>query len=276
MNAKNRPLRGLKAGITGSVILLVVLLLTCGCTQAPTAPPTTAAPTATSPAPTTVAATPATTSAPAMAVYTGSDSGKTVNIPKNAEFSIELEENPSTGYAWNATVTSGLEILSSEFRAGGTMPGAGGMRVWILKASGAGHQEFTALYSRSWENLTGNETAYSLSVEVTQGAGMKVYTEGDNGKTVNIPKNTEFSVRLEENPTTGFQWNATVTSGLEILSSDYTENPHAAGMVGVGGIHTWTIRASGTGLQKFDAVYRRGWEPLTGNETAYSLSVQIA
>ena len=47
-------------------------------------------------------------------------------------------------------------------------------------------------------------------------------------------------------------------------------------MVGVGGTRTWTLQATGgSGNQTFTAVYRRPWEAVTGNESAYILTIHI-
>jgi len=108
-----------------------------------------------------------------------------------------------------------------------------------------------------------------------EGKKMVTFTEQDNGTTGTIAANTRFAVTLAENPTTGYAWNASTSNGLSILSSDFQENQHAEGMVGVGGTRTWVIRASGTGNQTFSATYLRSWEPVTGNETGYSLGIQI-
>jgi len=104
---------------------------------------------------------------------------------------------------------------------------------------------------------------------------MVTFTEADNGKTEKIAQGTRFAVVLRENPTTGYQWNATVSSGLEIQSSDYQQDTAAEGMTGVGGSRTWVIVAKESGDQKFSAVYGRSWEAVTGDETAYSLNVNV-
>jgi len=108
-----------------------------------------------------------------------------------------------------------------------------------------------------------------------EGKKMVTFTEKDNGTTADIPANTRFAVQLGENPTTGYSWNASTGSGLTVLSSDYQENKHPEGMVGVGGMHTWILQASGSGNQTFTAIYRRSWEPVTGNETSYDLAIHI-
>jgi inhibitor of cysteine peptidase len=107
------------------------------------------------------------------------------------------------------------------------------------------------------------------------GKKMVTFTEKDNGTTGEIAAGTRFAVQLEENPTTGYSWNASTSSGLTVLSSEYQENQHAEGMTGVGGVHTWILQASGSGNQTFSAVYKRPWETATGNETGYTLTIRI-
>jgi len=103
---------------------------------------------------------------------------------------------------------------------------------------------------------------------------MVTFTEADNGKTVNVTQNTRFAVVLAENPSTGFMWNATLSPGLEIQSDNYKDDA-SAGRVGAAGTHTWVMVAKVTGDQKFSAIYKRSWEPVTGNETAYSVNIRV-
>ena len=109
-----------------------------------------------------------------------------------------------------------------------------------------------------------------------EGKKMFTFTEADNGKTGDITQNTRFAVVLAENPTTGFTWNATLSPGLELQSTDYRPDDAPTGMVGVGGSRTWVLIAKDTGDQKFSVIYRRPWEPVTGNETAYSVTIRVA
>ena len=105
---------------------------------------------------------------------------------------------------------------------------------------------------------------------------MLTLTETDNGKTADITRNTRFAVVLAENPTTGFMWNATLSPGLELQSSDYHQDDAPTGIVGVGGTRTWVIIAKNIGNQKFSAIYRRSWEQVTGNETAYIVNIMVS
>jgi predicted secreted protein/putative hemolysin len=107
-----------------------------------------------------------------------------------------------------------------------------------------------------------------------EGKKMVTFTEADNGKTGNVTQNTQFAVVLAENPSTGFMWNATLSPGLELQSDNYKDDA-SAGRVGAGGTHTWVMVAKVTGDQKFSAIYKRSWEPVSGNETAYSVNIRV-
>jgi inhibitor of cysteine peptidase len=108
-----------------------------------------------------------------------------------------------------------------------------------------------------------------------EGKKMVTFTENDNDTTAEVAANQKFAVQLKENPTTGYSWNASTSSGLTVLSSNFQEDSHAEGMVGVGGVHTWVLQATGDGPQTFSGVYGRSWETTTGSETGYNLAVNI-
>jgi predicted secreted protein/putative hemolysin len=109
----------------------------------------------------------------------------------------------------------------------------------------------------------------------TEGKKMFTFTSSDNKGRGDITQNTRFAVVLEENPTTGFTWNATLSPGLELQTSDYRQDNAAPGMVGVGGTRTWVIVAKDLGDQKFSALYRRSWENITGNESEYTVTINV-
>lgn len=114
-----------------------------------------------------------------------------------------------------------------------------------------------------------------VAATTAEGKKMVTLTETEIGITEDIAQGTRFAVQLRENPTTGFGWNATVSSGLEIQSSEYQQDTAAEGMVGVGGTRTWVIVAKDQGVQTFSATYRRSWEAVTGDETAYGVNVNV-
>ncbi|NTU99924.1 MAG: protease inhibitor I42 family protein [Methanoregulaceae archaeon] len=103
--------------------------------------------------------------------------------------------------------------------------------------------------------------------------GMPVYNESENGITEAMALGSSFKVMLDENPTTGYSWNVSVTSGLNI--TDDTFIPPTSGLMGAGGVHSWTVLTTKTGLQEFSGTYMRPWENKTGNETTYLLKVNV-
>jgi predicted secreted protein/putative hemolysin len=115
----------------------------------------------------------------------------------------------------------------------------------------------------------------AVTTTAADGKRMVTLTDAESGKTEDIAQTTRFAIQLRENPTTGFGWDATVSSGLGIQSSDYQQDTAAEGMAGVGGTRTWVITANDLGTQKFSASYRRSWEPLTGNETAFNVNINV-
>jgi inhibitor of cysteine peptidase len=79
-----------------------------------------------------------------------------------------------------------------------------------------------------------------------------------NGKIVTIPAGERVLVRLNENPTTGYTWNATASKGLEIISDSYTAPDN--GLIGAGGYHEWILSPKTVDTYTFNAVSLRPWE----------------
>lgn len=89
-----------------------------------------------------------------------------------------------------------------------------------------------------------------------------------------VIKGDNFIVRLDENPTTGFEWSIEVSDGLVVLSDEYIP-PQDEGLVGAGNVHVWEIRAVETGTQQVNGIYKRPWENVTGDELKYELTVNV-
>jgi inhibitor of cysteine peptidase len=158
-------------GLIGLGIMLALLLLVSGCTQPAVTPPADTQITATTPAPTGMTTTTIAEGGKRMVTFTESDNGTTGTIAHNTRFAIVLAENPTTGFMWNATLSPGLELQSSDYRQNDAAPGmvgVGGSRTWIIIAKDPGAQNFSASYRRSWENVTGNEKSYSVNINVVK------------------------------------------------------------------------------------------------------------
>jgi inhibitor of cysteine peptidase len=106
--------------------------------------------------------------------------------------------------------------------------------------------------------------------------GHIVVTEEQNTATTSVNKSSVITVKLKENPTTGFRWNLTTTPGLHIINDTYVPSDTTGKLVGSGGTRIWDISAADPGTQKITAVYMRSWEPIASNETAFSMTVIVA
>ncbi len=259
--------------LIGILAVLTGLVVVCGCTGQQEVPGT--------PTPTPTQVPPE-----GLVTFDEKDNGQTVTVSPGESFVIRIKENPTTGYMWNATWTAGLEPVGEGYEPDpGTagLSGAGGTHYWIFKGTEIGMQQFSAAYARQWENTTPPESTYSLRISVGEvltppispGNDIPQYGESDNGSTVDAARGSILSVVLDENPTTGYVWNASLTKGLFLVNDTYEVKPHPEGMVGVGGKHSWLIRADESGLQEFFAVYGRPWENITPEDTSYSLKIMV-
>ncbi len=107
----------------------------------------------------------------------------------------------------------------------------------------------------------------------------KMITEDDNGNSIYLKKGHTFYLKLEENPSTGYSWQLTLSNGLNQLSDKYhpfesSKNDQNL-VVGAGGFHLWRIEAAAEGSQQIKAIYKRPWEPETGQEQTFTLNVIV-
>ena len=170
----------------GCVLILATTLL-AGCTEntapAPATPTTTVPPETTAPvsvpAETTnsVAASPsasitATPASPGSSVTTifvnGTSDGDILTVPASERVLVSLNENPTTGYMWNATVSKGLAVISDTYIAPNTtLIGAGGYHEWILAPDTVGTYTFKAVYMRPWEGASSAADTFNLVIVAT-------------------------------------------------------------------------------------------------------------
>jgi len=96
------------------------------------------------------------------------------------------------------------------------------------------------------------------------------FTESDNGKTYEIPRNAGVMILLIESPADHRVWNASVSSGLKIADDYYLPNL-AGNQTGINGAHAWHVYANGTGSQSFRAACHLDSQKVQD----YSLKLQI-
>lgn len=67
-----------------------------------------------------------------------------VSVSNNSLFIVSLPENPSTGFIWNNTTSSGLKVVGSVFIPDSDLIGSGGNQTWFVKTLATGNQSFIA------------------------------------------------------------------------------------------------------------------------------------
>lgn len=109
---------------------------------------------------------------PKQKVVTEENNGTTINLENEETFYLRLKENPTTGYSWQLNLSEGLSLISDEYippeskESKQPLVGAGGVRLWEIKAVSEGSQQITGIYKQSWENETGKEDNFTLNIEV--------------------------------------------------------------------------------------------------------------
>jgi inhibitor of cysteine peptidase len=101
------------------------------------------------------------------------------------------------------------------------------------------------------------------------------FGEADSGKTYPVSPGALIQLLLSENPTTGYQWNLTVTPGLTIVNGSYIPDDPTGKLVGSGGTHVWFLEAAGEGQQVITGNYERSWEAPSGGAPDYTLTLEV-
>src|SRR5665647_67516 len=94
-------------------------------------------------------------------VHTASE----VTVYEGDFYTVIIYENPSTGYKWTVTSSSGLKLLSDKFIPSNTgLLGSGGERKLMFLADQKGEQTIAAEYRRSSEEKPAQTSKFVLNV----------------------------------------------------------------------------------------------------------------
>jgi len=102
------------------------------------------------------------------------------------------------------------------------------------------------------------------------------FNERDNGTTSAVHKTDIITIRLPENPTTGYEWDISRSRGITLLEDKYVYPDPSGKMTSVGGWRHFTLIADTPGPTSFSAINKRSWEPESGNEPSYSLDFVVS
>lgn len=91
---------------------------------------------------------------------------------------------------------------------------------------------------------------------------------------------SKLAIEAEGNPTTGYTWKVTKTDDSLInVASDYKEDAHKEGMVGVGGTYTFTATAKDrakSGNCTLELSYLKDWEGESSTEKVLTYKLYVA
>jgi len=82
----------------------------------------------------------------------------------------------------------------------------------------------------------------------------------DESEDIVINTGDSFTITLESNPTTGFEWMAEITKGDVSYIKDEFVSAQDADIVGAGGIEYFTYKAGEIGESEISFMYARPWE----------------
>ena len=102
-------------------------------------------------------------------IYT--DNSDAINTNVNAEFTITLESNPTTGYSWKFDYDKTmLNLVNEEYKADNKadkqLVGSGGTQFTRFKALKSGSTAVTFSYRRSWEQTSSDNKKQIFNITI--------------------------------------------------------------------------------------------------------------
>ncbi|HDR6218685.1 protease inhibitor I42 family protein [Bacillus cereus] len=85
-------------------------------------------------------------------ILTKQDSGRTVTMSIGDTFSIQLKENPTTGYRWALEEIEGIKLVQDDFKSSNNGIGSSGLRIFQLRTTKDGVYE---IYIKNWQEWSG-------------------------------------------------------------------------------------------------------------------------
>jgi len=83
-------------------------------------------------------------------ILTEQDRGRLIDVKLDDVVTVQLKENPTTGYRWSVETAQGLEQVRDHMEAGGAI-GSEGVRVFQFRTTRVGSSELRMKKLREWE-----------------------------------------------------------------------------------------------------------------------------
>ena len=102
-------------------------------------------------------------------IFDEKDNGASVQVERGAKITIELKENPTTGYRWTISsideaflVPAGDDFVPPDQKS----RGAGGLRRFFFRAKGAGSTALTLINKRAWQRDDQAVGTFNLTIRI--------------------------------------------------------------------------------------------------------------
>jgi len=230
--------------------------------------------------------------APVEIRVTTGDAGKEVKAKVGEYIVIEMDNNIMAGNTWVWTEMPGrndavLEAQGTKI-ADPKRPITAGVDAKVYfryLVKDAGTSEIRLGYIRPLDVNDTPERLFNVKIVAEKAAetaapGKTVVLETkDNDTSVTVKAGDTVQVKLRSNRTTGYSWaEIKDKTDAKVLKSDggnYEVNPHPEGMVGVGGVETFTFTAVAPGKTEIALGYARPWEKDKEPAQAFKVTVVV-
>ena len=101
-----------------------------------------------------------------------------------------------------------------------------------------------------------------------------IFREQDNGRTVEVPVGEQFSLELNENPTTGFRWSQPQIDGNGVALQSDNLIPTAAAGVGSGGVRRFVFDVTSATTATVRLVHQRSWQADRSVAAPFELTIR--
>ncbi len=106
-------------------------------------------------------------------------------------------------------------------------------------------------------------------------AAQETAVYSDPTKTIFTTVGKEFTIALQANPTTGYQWTEQHnTALLSLVSSEFKPSKQAKGTAGAGGIHYFKFKALKPGRAIIEFTYKHPQETTIGDQISFNVIIE--
>jgi inhibitor of cysteine peptidase len=117
--------------------------------------------------------------------------------------------------------------------------------------------------------------AVTASLTTLTGCLRQEFTAADSGRSVALPAGTAFTVRLQSNGSTGYQWQLNAIDQAVVANTGQIYIGPAVPIPGAGGFEEWDFVTQAAGTTTLQMSYRQPWDPDSPPAETFELTVTV-